>query len=210
MILIKTLPVLIAFFLLSGCAKQNTSNTHDVETKVQESKNQEKNSEESQSSMEQAFNSSNSSKTLADAIENAKPRMTDEFDAFPAAAGVLAYWMQNNATKIGDIKNVELTKRGRILKDSYNERGKRLCVSGNVVEIQVDRSGGFPAYHAGIMNNNGDVTRVLAVGSTGDLVADSNATFCGIVIGKVGFTNAMGGTTSAPYLIGMFDLPENH
>jgi hypothetical protein len=41
------------------------------------------------------------------------------------------------------------------------------------------------------------------------LVADSNATFCGVIVGKVGFTNASGGTTNAPYLVGMFDLPEN-
>ena len=119
-------------------------------------------------------------------------------------------WVMNNKNiKIGDIKSLESTTRGKVLKDSFSERGKRLCVSATLVEIQVDRSAGFSAYHAGLVNNYTDVTRVLAVGSTGDLVADSSATFCGVVVGKVGFTNASGGTTNAPYLVGMFDLPEN-
>ena len=40
------------------------------------------------------------------------------------------------------------------------------------------------------MSNYSDVTRVLAIGSTGDLVEESNATFCGVVIGKVSYSNA--------------------
>ncbi|MEG2445808.1 MAG: hypothetical protein RSA22_03915 [Acinetobacter sp.] len=147
--------------------------------------------------------------TLTDVIEMVKPTMSDEFDAFPASAGVLAFWMENKHTKIGDIRVLDSSTRGKILKDSFNERGKRLCVSGTIVEIQVDRSGGFPSYHAGLASNYTDFTRVLAVGSTGELVANSSVTFCGVVIGKIGFNNAIGGTTNAPYLVGMFDLPEN-
>ena len=146
---------------------------------------------------------------LSDAINMIKPIMSDEFDAFPTSAGILAAWMNNKNIKIGDIKSLESTSHGKVLKDSFSERGKQLCVSAALVEIQVDRSAGFPAYHAGLVNNYTDVNRVLAVGSTGDLVADSNATFCGVVVGKVGFTNSSGGTTNAPYLVGMFDLPEN-
>jgi hypothetical protein len=138
-----------------------------------------------------------------------KPTMSDEFDAFPSSAGILASWMNEKNVKISDIRSLESSTRGKILKDSFSERGKRLCISATLVEIQVDRSAGFAAYHAGLVNNYTDVTRVLAIGSTGDLVADSNATFCGVIVGKVGFTNASGGTTNAPYLVGMFDLPEN-
>jgi len=150
-----------------------------------------------------------SQNTLTDAINIIKPTMSDEFDAFPASAATLATWMNNKKIKIGDIKALESSTRGKVLKDSFSERGKRLCLNAALVEIQVDRSAGFAAYHAGLVNNYTDVTRVLAVGSSGDLVADSNANFCGVIVGKVGFTNASGGTTNAPYLVGMFDLPEN-
>jgi len=150
-----------------------------------------------------------SQNTLSDAINIIKPNMSDEFDSFPASAADLATWMNNKHIKIEDIKSLESSTRGKVLKDSFSERGKRLCVNASLVEIQVDRSAGFAAYHAGLVNNYTDVTRVLAIGSTGDLVENSNAVFCGIIIGKIGFTNASGGTTNAPYLVGMFDLPEN-
>lgn len=60
------------------------------------------------------------------------------------------------------------------------------------------------------MNDNEfNIYRATAVESSGELVEGSNATLCGIVIGKLGYDNAAGGTTRAPYLFGMFDLPEN-
>ena len=188
--------------VLAGCSKQpnaETNNERMTKPAIAQPVTEEK------SEVEQLL----SINTLPDVIEMVKPTMSDEFDSLPAAAGVLAFWMDNKHTKIGDIKILDSSTRGKILKDSYNERGKKLCVSGSIVEIQVDRSSGFTAYHAGIVNNYVDATRLLAIGSTGELVANSNATFCGVVIGKIGFNNAAGGTTNAPYLVGMFDLPEN-
>lgn len=147
--------------------------------------------------------------TLSDAVDYLKPKMTDTFNSFPEAAGYLALWAHNKGFKWGDLKDFKDSKFGSVLKDPDTERGKRICTNGSIIEISADKSAGFTVYHAGIMNDNFRVLRMLAVGSTGDLVAQSTAKFCGIVIGKIGFENAAGGTTEAVYAVGLFDLPEN-
>lgn len=197
--------ILLATVLLTliGCSKQSDNNENMTQPAVAQPEIEEKSDSEKYAELLA------SQDTLSKAVNMIKPTMSDEFDAFPSSAGILASWMNEKNVKIGDIRSLESSTRGKILKDSFSERGKRLCISATLVEIQVDRSAGFAAYHAGLVNNYTDVTRVLAIGSTGDLVADSNATFCGVIVGKVGFTNASGGTTNAPYLVGMFDLPEN-
>ena len=197
--------ILLATVLLTliGCSKQSDNNENMTQPAVAQPEIEEKSDSEKYAELLA------SQDTLSKAVNMIKPTMSDEFDAFPSSAGILASWMIEKNVKISDIRSLESSTRGKILKDSFSERGKRLCISATLVEIQVDRSAGFAAYHAGLVNNYTDVTRVLAIGSTGDLVADSNATFCGVIVGKVGFTNASGGTTNAPYLVGMFDLPEN-
>ena len=197
--------ILLATVLLTliGCSKQSDNNENMTQPAVAQPEIEEKSDSEKYAELLA------SQDTLSKAVNMIKPTMSDEFDAFPSSAGILASWMNEKNVKISDIRSLESSTRGKILKDSFSERGKRLCISATLVEIQVDRSAGFAAYHAGLVNNYTDVTRVLAIGSTGDLVADSNATFCGVIVGKVGFTNASGRTTNAPYLVGMFDLPEN-
>lgn len=202
----KKVLLIVGLAILVGCSEQPNTETHN-ENMTQPAIAQ--SPIDAKTDAEKTVELLLSKSSLTEVIEMVKPTMSDEFDAFPESAGVLAFWMDNKETKIDDIKNLDTSTRGKILKDSFNERGKRLCVSGSIVEIQVDRSGGFPVYHAGLVNNYVDATRILAIGSTGDLVADSNATFCGVIIGKIGYTNASGGTTNAPYLVGMFDLPEN-
>ncbi|MFV5413873.1 hypothetical protein [Acinetobacter baumannii] len=202
----KKLILIAGVVALVGCSKESTPQQTDNENMTQPAVAQpavEKTPEQ------EGADKLLAAKSLPEALDLIKPIMSDEVDAFPASAGVLAIWMNSKHTTLQDIKALDSTTKGKILKDSYSERGKRLCVTGSIVEIQVDRSGNFPAYHAGIASNYSDVTRVLAIGSTGDLVAESNATFCGVVIGKVSYSNAAGGTTHAPYLVGMFELPEN-
>ncbi|WP_151777311.1 hypothetical protein [Acinetobacter brisouii] len=194
---------------LVGCSKSEEQKTTNTENTIQPTIAQESPAAKEKTDEEKGLERLLANKTLPEAIAMIKPEMSDEFDALPPAAGLMAVWMENYKTKIGDIQAIESTTRGQILKDSFNERGKKYCVHGQIVEIQVDRSGGFPVYHAGIVSNYTDVTRVLAVGSTGSLTANSKGTFCGVVIGKIGFTNSVGGTTSAPYIVGMFDLPAN-
>ena len=148
--------------------------------------------------------------TLLEAIDYVKPEMKDTFNSFPEAAVFLATWANKHNMHWKDLAPLQETRYGKIMKDADAERGKRVCTGGAIVEIEVDKSAGFPIYHAGIVDNNYRVTRVMAVGSTGELVAGSRVNqFCGVVIGKTGFQNAGGGTTSAVYAMGMFNLPEN-
>jgi hypothetical protein len=101
------------------------------------------------------------------------------------------------------------TKHALVLKDPVSERGKKMCSSGTMIEIRVDRSTGNPIYDGGIMSNGGKVTRFMAVGSSGELVENSPARICGIVTGTYSYGNSAGGTTHAVNVVGMFDLPEN-
>jgi hypothetical protein len=147
--------------------------------------------------------------TLAEAVEYLKPKMTDTFNSFPEAAGYLAIWVNQHGFKWKDLANFEETRFGKVLKDPDAERGKRICMAGSIVEIAADKTAGFTVYHVGLADNNMRFMRVLAVGSTGELIAQSPFRFCGVVIGKVGFQNSIGGTTEAVYAVGVFDLPEN-
>lgn len=147
--------------------------------------------------------------TLEGAIQLAVSMMSDSHNEMPAAAMLIPLWAEKNKINLSMINAVTSTSYGKIMKDSTSERGKRLCISGMVGDIAVDRSAGFPVYSGAIVNNNMQVTRYLAMKSTGEIVDGSIAKFCGIVVGKMSYDNAKGGTTHAAYLVGMFDLPEN-
>ncbi len=163
----------------------------------------------SQSYEQRAISILNSAKSLTDVIELVKPHMEDGVNQMPEGATAIPLWAQSNDFSWSALNEIPTTTYGKIMKDSESERGKRLCVTGTVIEIAVDRSAGLTTYNAGMMSDSFKVTRLLAIESTGDIVAQSNARFCGITIGTMSYTNAAGGTTSAPYLVGMFDLPEN-
>lgn len=208
----KILGILMLAATLQGCSKpedKQVVTAQDTTTPDIVAENNLPKVEDTQSAAKTGLDLVLSQKTLNDIIDFLKPEMKDSFNEFPAAGGVLALWMDKNATKVADIRKLEETSRGKILKDSYSERGKRMCIRGGIIEIEVDRSPDFTMYHAGIMGNNLNIYQVLAIGDTGDLVANSPAGFCGVVVGKMSYENAAGGTTSAPYLVGVFDLPNN-
>lgn len=75
--------------------------------------------------------------------------------------------------------------------------------------IHTDKSTGKPIYMGGLMTNDVKVIRFVAVGSSGELVENSSARFCGFVMGLNSYSNAVGGTTHGVSVVGMFDLPEN-
>lgn len=130
---------------------------------------------------------------------------TNELDT---GSALFAIW-SNSQLKWFELQSVPETKRALVMKDPVAERGKRLCVSGSIVEIQVDRSAGKPIYNGTLMTPGFHAVRYAAVGSTGELVESSAARFCGIVTGIMSYSNAGGGTTHAAYVVGMFDLAEN-
>jgi len=78
-------------------------------------------------------------------------------------------------------------------KDPDEERGKRMCVTGRIIEIQkVSKS---KVYAGGMFNEDHDVIRFVAVRSTGEITNRSSAKFCGVVTNKYSYSNSGGGTT---------------
>lgn len=145
--------------------------------------------------------------TLREAIEFAKPLMTDEVSKPSVGAVAVAVWGVQHM-KFADVSvATDETNYARILKDPDSERGKKLCITGKIVEIAVNKAD-FGKVFEGLLYN-GNLWRFMAVGSTGDLVELRPARFCGVTIGKYDYSNSAGGTGHAVAVVGMFDLPEN-
>ncbi|WP_415878677.1 hypothetical protein [Methylomonas sp. TEB] len=147
--------------------------------------------------------------TLQEAIEISKPEMEDiQGIGVSKGSGILAYWA-SFGLKWQELQALPKSKYGLVMKDSVPELGKRLCVTGHVAEIQRERSIDQPIFTGGIIDNEAKVYRFAAVGSTGEIVANDRASFCGIITGQQHYPNSIGGVSHAVYLVGMFDLPEN-
>ena len=131
----------------------------------------------------------------------------DASDPLPDGLVLFGFWSLDHL-KWSELKALPQTKRTLVMKDSDEERGKGLCVTGRILEIEVEKTEKGKFAHAGIISNM-DVTKVVAVGSTGELVEGKTATFCGVVIGKHSYANSGGGQTHTVRLVGMFDLPAN-
>lgn len=106
------------------------------------------------------------------------------------------------------LNSIPETNYDRIKKDVIAEAGKRFCFEGTVHEIQVDRSIKPPVTSALMYVPYRSYAYAIAVRSSGDILPNSVAKFCGIVVGNNNY-ETFAGMDSAPYLIGMFDLPEN-
>lgn len=108
-----------------------------------------------------------------------------------------------------DLNSIPETSYEMIKKDIFTETGKRFCFTGTVHEIKVDRSINPPVTHAFVYASYRGYVNVIAVGSSGNILPSSEVNFCGIVTGDIAEYETLAGGDSAPYLLGMFDLPEN-
>lgn len=147
--------------------------------------------------------------SLSEAIAATKPKMED-FNEVEVSLGAiyLALWSSTHLTW-ADLQTVEQGKYGMVMKDSESQRGKRICIPGQIIEIELDKSTKEKIYAGGIFDDQMRIYRFIAVGSTGELMAGSNANFCGIITGKNNYSNSQGGVAHAVHLVGMFELPEN-
>jgi hypothetical protein len=145
---------------------------------------------------------------LPSGVALARSYFADAFDVADPAGIEFAYWAAPVMTWAA-LQGVQETKRALVMKDSVVERGYRVCTSGSVVQVRVDRRGDSAIATGILQNGAGEPTHFLAVGSTGDLVERSPARFCGVVVGRYSYSNSGGGTSHAITLVGMFDLPEN-
>ena len=146
--------------------------------------------------------------SLDDALTILDPHFDDTVNEVSGGAAVLAVWAAHRLRWSELMRRPETSFR-LVMKDSVAERGKRLCARGTINEIAVDRSAGVAIYNGGLVTPSMKVMRYLAVGDTGNLVEDSPARFCGVVVGRLSYMDVTGGSTHAVQLVGMFDLPEN-
>lgn len=126
------------------------------------------------------------------------------------AAETLAVWASMRLTW-DQLAPLPSTTYAKVKKDPQMEIGHRLCVNSlRVVQITADRSEGrIPVYRGLLRFTSGSMLSFVAVGSTGDLVEQSQASYCGVVTGLWEFPNVSNGLTNTVHTVGMFALPEN-
>lgn len=146
-------------------------------------------------------------KGLSDALIAVRSDLKEQTGQASVGAGALARWA-NEGLRWTDLMAIPETTRGETLKDIATVRGRRICTSGQVTEISIDRTG-TPVITWGTMRAGPDALSLLVGGSTRGIVRNSVARFCGIVAELNTYENTGGGTTTSVVLVGMFDLPEN-
>jgi len=147
--------------------------------------------------------------TLAEAVATVRSEMTDTDDSTSPGAVLLALWAVKHL-KWADVavaKNE--TSPALVRKDSDASRGKRMCVRGRLIQIQKENVDGGAVFSGLLLSGYTEITSFIVAGSTGELVAQSRARLCGVVIGTYDYSNSAGGKGHAISLVGMFDLPEN-
>lgn len=147
---------------------------------------------------------------LREAIAATRLDMADIQGAeISTGAALLAIWGANNM-KWSELQAIPSGKYGMVMKEPDSQRGAKLCVNGQVIEIALDTTVPQKIYQGGLFDDDGRIYRFIAVGSTGEIVAGSQTRFCGIVTGQQHYPNSAGGVAHAVHLVGIFDLPENH
>ncbi len=147
--------------------------------------------------------------SMGQALELCKPIMDDTTDKPSEGALVLGIWAAKHMKWANVATNRNETSFALAMKDSEEARGKRVCVSGGIIQIAVERTD-FGKFNDGLlMSDEGDIYKFMNVGTSGDLVANSQARMCGVVTGRYQYSNSAGGTGHALSIVGMFDLPQN-
>jgi len=146
-----------------------------------------------------------------DALTFAMQYMDDTEGKVSDGAIILAAWASRNMKWTDVAVTKDETSFALVRKDSEDARGKRLCTSGQIIQIEVYKfeSGDRPVSVGLLMSGAGNLYNFVAAGSSGTLVEQSWARFCGVVTGKYDYANSAGGTGHAVSIVGMFDLPEN-
>lgn len=145
---------------------------------------------------------------LSTAVRIALPVMGDTANKPSDGALLLTAWATLHPVSDFFVAEDE-TSIARVLKDSDDERGKRLCSTGSIIEIASDRLDTGKFYVGILMARGMNLVRFFAVGSTGALVQGSDARVCGVITGKFDYSNSAGGVGHSVQLVGMFDLPDN-
>lgn len=146
-------------------------------------------------------------KDLISAVAYARRFMVDAPNKDSTGTALLVAWALRSMTWKSVAVVADETSYAKVRKDISAEIGKRVCVSGTVVQIKRD-SGPDGASFLGLLEG-ASLWRFAAVKSSGDLVGGSQARLCGVVTGTYDYSNSAGGIGHAVTLVGIFDLPEN-
>lgn len=144
------------------------------------------------------------------AIGAAVPQMADSVNSVDDDGTILlARWSAKRLRWADVAVTKNETTFQAVLKDPDEARGKRLCIAGSIVEIVVVKTPDGKLFDGILHDYNGNLFKFAVAGSSGDLVAQSQARLCGFVTGKYDYSNSGGGTGHAIKVVGMFDLPAN-
>lgn len=103
------------------------------------------------------------------------------------------------------LKKMPQTSYKEATKDADAARGKILSLRGRVIQISKVETG----LYEGVMLQNYDAVKYLALGSTEGIFEDSWAQFIGVFTQRYSYANAGGGTTHSVVVVGYFDVPQN-
>jgi hypothetical protein len=147
--------------------------------------------------------------SLQGALDVTRDDMSDEFNKVSSGAIALSIWAAQRMRWTDVAVPKDETSFALVQKDSDEARGKRMCVTGKLIQIAVEKTD-FGKIHEGLLMTYGyKLFHFMTVGSSGELVQDSRARICGVVTGKYDYSNSGGGTGHAVQIVGMFDLPQN-
>ncbi|MBJ8467640.1 hypothetical protein [Acinetobacter pittii] len=149
-------------------------------------------------------------RSYSEVVFGLKSEVGDAVNQVPPVTLYVADLMAARNVKWGELNQISTTSYGKVMKDIQQEALKLLCSNGVVTEIYgFNSQQGNKFYEAGILDDSGKVYRLIAIGSSDNIEAESRVKFCGQVTGRLHFNNALGGTTTVPFLVGMFDIPAN-
>ncbi len=194
----------LAVFLFDGCTSKAKASAPAYTFPVAA-----KPAPEVQSPMELAEETIMKAGSFSRAVELASTVMTDTREAVSAGTTLLAWWAVKHMT-LADVRvAVDETSSAKVKKDSEAERGKRLCATGQLVQIHTVRGPRGTFTDGLLLANSGAVFSFLTVGSSGSLTEGSDARVCGVVTGLFDYSMYAGGTGHSVQMVGMFDIPEN-
>jgi hypothetical protein len=137
--------------------------------------------------------------------------MVEKFNKTSDGTLLLAAWAAKHMRWDDVAVAKDETTPALVLKDPDEERGKRVCFTGKIVQIEVEKLDIGKINDGLLMVGYYDTTlfHFVNVGSSGTLVEKNQARLCGVVTGKYDYSNSGGGTGHAIEIVGMWDLPEN-
>jgi hypothetical protein len=147
--------------------------------------------------------------TFAEAVETSSAAMLDEHNEVSPGSSMLLTWAMANMQLSDVLADRNETSFKRVMKDSESERGKRLCVTGRVIQIHREDVLGSTVYTGTLNTGSFDFIHFNAVRDTGSIVEGTRSRFCGVVTGRYSYDNVTGGTTHSIRVIGVFDIPSN-